>query len=377
MSTIFELFGHGLNDNSLEAQQDRANAWCPFMALPCDGGGNRYQSNINLKEHSELQAIYPNMKELTAGVCSLRVRADESPWIVCPRRLLVLGREAIGTRKYQSHLERQALSLLSYPSGTKLGVWTEVKVEYEGERDGIDKSFDYTFDYILMPVSSVNFLDLASKFIESEKLTNKRSLKSFQDLLRRVGYILNAEDMIEDFPIGSPSIIEIMTSSTSGGNKKKRTTIPQSFEDAILGKPHNGPGINYRQVWARMVSQLLVKSEVAIGWGGRCVWVVQDVLVDYISASTGINIRRFVSTHTDDVNMLSFSYDLSDRSDSQNIIDLPHVKLYSGAIAPEEAFAEGTNSFLDIVRSPIQPPLDKLLQVLINKGPAHNYVVMP
>ncbi|MGI9057395.1 MAG: hypothetical protein ACR2H5_02350, partial [Ktedonobacteraceae bacterium] len=50
------------------------------------------------------------------------------------------------------------------------------------------------------------------------------------------------------------NIIEIMTSSTSGGNKDKGTTISGAFQDAILGRSHRGPDINYRQVWARMVS---------------------------------------------------------------------------------------------------------------------------
>jgi len=44
-----------------------------------------------------------------------------------------------------------------------------------------------------------------------------------------------------------------------------------AFEDAVLGKPHQGPGINYRQVWARMVSQLVVKSEVGLAWGGKTI----------------------------------------------------------------------------------------------------------
>jgi hypothetical protein len=32
-----------------------------------------------------------------------------------------------------------------------------------------------------------------------------------------------------------------------------------------------------------MVSQLVVKSEVALGWNGKAIWVVQDTLADYIS----------------------------------------------------------------------------------------------
>ena len=83
----------------------------------------------------------------------------------------------------------------------------------------------------------------------------------------------NGEIYIEDFPVGNPVIVEVMTSSTSGGNKKKRSCIPQAFEDCMLGKSHLAPSINYRQVWARMASQLIVKSQAAMAWNGKTIWV--------------------------------------------------------------------------------------------------------
>ncbi len=85
------------------------------------------------------------------------------------------------------------------------------------------------------------------------------------------GYSLacrNGKDFVEDAPTGVPGIIEIMTSSTSGGNRDRRTTISMAFEDALHDREHRAPGINYRQVWARMVSQLIPKSEAALAWGG-------------------------------------------------------------------------------------------------------------
>jgi hypothetical protein len=50
------------------------------------------------------------------------------------------------------------------------------------------------------------------------------------------GYALakrGIQEYVEDFPKGPPTVVEIMTCSTSGGNKDKRTTIPMAFEDAI------------------------------------------------------------------------------------------------------------------------------------------------
>lgn len=66
-------------------------------------------------------------------------------------------------------------------------------------------------------------------------------------------------------------VIEAMTCSTSGGNKEKGTDMQSAFRTATLAA--NGildsgvvesPGVNLRQVWARMASQLIAKSEAAI-----------------------------------------------------------------------------------------------------------------
>ena len=77
-----------------------------------------------------------------------------------------------------------------------------------------------------------------------------------------------------------PCIVEIMTASTSGGNKKKGTDMQSAFCDAVLyatgllPERRNSPGVNTRQVWARMASQMIVKSEIINEWGGRAIWVV-------------------------------------------------------------------------------------------------------
>ena len=130
-------------------------------------------------------------------------------------------------------------------------------------------------------------------------------------VIEAAGYSLSQReggDCVEDFPHGAPLLVEIMTCSTSGGNKDKRTTIPMAFEDAALGKSHDAPGINYRQVWARMVSQLVGKSEVAMAWGGNAFWILQYVLLDYISRSTSLDLHQFLTERASEVNILSFSY---------------------------------------------------------------------
>jgi hypothetical protein len=373
MSTIFELFGHRLDDDSNEAIEHREKAWCPFMGQQCDGGGNRYSTQIDLTEpqYEELKRLYPDRDKLMPGVCSLQVNKEQAPWIVCPRRLLVLGREKAGDRRYQQQIEQHLLSLLKHPTGTKLGIWSEVKIVYEGEKEGLPFSFDYTFDYILMPLITVSLETLLADVEQVDVITSKK-LTAFRKSLARSGYQVEGNNVV-DFPFGKPAIIEIMTSSTSGQNKSKRTQISQAFEDALVRRSHQAPGINYRQVWSRMVGQLFVKSEVALEWGGVTLWILQDLLVKYISATTKLDIRRFVSHAVDEVNILSFAYTDEYRDILRGVIELHNPILYSGKVANENA----PISFTDIVRASVKPSYSKLINKLIVAGPPSNYVRIP
>jgi hypothetical protein len=160
-----------------------------------------------------------------------------------------------------------------------------------------------------------------------------------------------------------------MTCSTSGGNKAKRTTISNAFEDAMSGRDHTAPGINYRQVWARMVSQLIVKTEVALHWGGPALWIVQDVLVDYICSSTALDIRKFLAERIGEVNMLSLSYGDRQNAD-KGVIELSVGGLYAGPISSAPATAAAP-SFQDMVRTPLKPGLWRLTRLLIGKQPVN------
>ena len=105
----------------------------------------------------------------------------------------------------------------------------------------------------------------------------------------RIDYVLRNRDR-------PPVIVEIMTASTSGGNKRKRTDMQSASCDAVryangvLTERGLSQGVNARQVWARMASQLSVKSEIANQWGGCTIRVVQDTLLAYIGAQTGLHL---------------------------------------------------------------------------------------
>ncbi len=333
------------------------------MGSSCDGGGNRYLSNVILADHPDLGSYFGSTDSIPSGVCSILVGDDRPPWIVCPRRLMALGNHSSNAVAHQRQARKFLIHHAGFDAGS-IGVWPELKLKYS-EGTGRDaKSFDYTFDYILMPVQRVPLQEAVS-----EVAMQPDELRS---TLEGAGYSLVVQDgvqMIEGFPMGNPCIVEIMASSTSGGSKAKGSTIPVAFANAIMRRPHRAPGINYRQVWARMVSQLIVKSEVGLGWGGKTLWVLQGTLVDYISRSTALNIRQFLSEATSEVNILCMEYGDSYKTVTRPI-ELGDIRLYAGPISPSDS-NDDIPAFQDMIRAPLKPSRSQLIQVLVKKAPAN------
>ena len=241
----------------------------------CDGGGNRDM----MRWPAERQPLAPFFDAtvgsagdgyIPCGVCSVRI--SETNWAVCPRRLLTF--DTSQPSEQQHPLRNRILQLAGFEYGDTVRVWSEISL-----RD--NTGLNYRLDYVLR--------------------TGERP----------------------------PVIVEVMTASTSGGNKSKRTDMQSAFCDAVLYAngvlPERGlsPGVNARQVWARMASQLVVKSEVANGWGGSAIWVVQDALMDYIGRQTGLRLSELYSPdwRIGEINVVSAS------------IERPQdIKLYSGPI---------------------------------------------
>jgi len=361
MSKIFELYGYRLDCWNDEAEQNMRRVWCPFMDAECDGGGNRFQSAIDLQNNSCLKDKIPNKKIIQVGVCSLITRKGEKPWIVCPRRLLSLKGGILSTK--QEFIRERISDAAKLEKNMKYLAWSEVKVKTASTNNNDEeKSFDYTFDYILSGVQRKKLNEVAAIL--------NMTAASVQRLATTNGFTLTSkgsDTWIDDFPSDPLVIIEIMTSSTSGGNKRNRTQIAMACEDAILkGDNHKAPGINYRQVWARMVSQLIVKSQVGMAWGGKTIWVVQDTLADYISKSTGLMLSQYLSNHLDEVNILAFGYGNVDTFDS--IIELRNSVLYAGPISKSGNAFESTG-FIDIVKIGAPPPKEQIWKSLLNKTP--------
>lgn len=370
MPKIYELLGYPISDNSFEVIESRKKAYCPFISDVCDGGGNRFMSDIDLREHEELKKLFPGLSRIPSGICSIQVSDDTEPWIICPRRLLYMGKKA-NANVLRGEKQIRLLEKCGFLKGTKIGIWAEIKVKYTNDTEDDDTSaFDYTFDYVLMPLGCVNQSQATAASGMEWNVLQKYLRNSGHTFARR-----NGEIFIEDFPIGTPVIVEVMTSSTSGGNKKKRSCIPQAFEDCMLGKSHLAPGINYRQVWARMASQLIVKSQAATAWSGKTIWILQDLLAEYISSSTALDLHKFISEHTDEVNILAFSYGENYKyTHNGRIVSLDNSVLYAGPIRAENS--DNTRPcFQDIILASVCPPRSILIAALSKKTMANSLII--
>ncbi len=361
MSKIFELFGYPLTSSHSDAIDCRTRAWCPFMENECDGGGNRHLSVLQLQDHPQLVQQFPGKKDVHVGVCSLLVR--EKPWIVCPRRLFALRDSNLS--QLQTRIREDLIRYSELDRAIEYRAWSEVKMRFSTQTTEQEKSFDYTFDYVLAGRCRKSLSEISKLAKKSERDCEEIAIQNNFTLERRAG-----EHWVVDFPADPIVIVEVMTSSTSGGNKRKRTQIGMAFEDALLkGDDHEGPGINYRQVWARMVSQLIVKSQVGLAWDGKTIWIVQDALADYISSSTGLDLQQFISSTPDEVSILSFGYgnDPEPEEDS-GIVPLCESHLYAGPISSTKGSGK-SGGFMDIITIGVPPPKDYLWRSLFLKSP--------
>jgi hypothetical protein len=361
LPTIFEVFGYPIASKSEAAQKSRKAAHCPFMNQTCDGGGNRHMAAVNLSKDKELAKFFGRVDTVHAGVCSITTSDSHSPWIVCPRRLFYLQSNALKDSSPQKRVQEFLFDKAGLDVGDRVGVWSEMKLKARVKEDGKEGlNFDYTFDFVLSKLGRVSANEVEA--------TLEMGWDEAKTLLEKAGLTFGAKSgktYVADFPIGNPIIIEVMTSSTSGGNKTDGTTITNAFKSAILGLKQDSPGINYRQVWARMVSQLIVKSEAARSWGGVTFWIVQDTLLDYMQKSTALNLASLVSQVANEVNIISVGYDRAlQQTDTMQPIE-PKT-LYAGPIGEASQGSHGT-PFYDLLRGSHYPSRPNFYRHLLKK----------
>ena len=320
MSVVEELYGQRLAAENIDQAACRT-AVCPFTRTICDGGGNRDMARVPAAD----PALGPFFNRdvgratggyLPCGVCSVRLPRENVVWAICPRRLLAFGRG--GVAEDQAELANKVFAIAGFEPDEEISVWTEVSLLEAGPAGG---RFNYRLDYVL------------------------RSTRSG----------------------AAPIVVEVMTCSTSGGNRSQSTDIQGAFRRSVVfahtpaTDPVRAPGVNVRQVWARMASQMIAKSEAANSWGGRTIWVVQDRLVDYIRTNTALPLDALNTPDwtPGEVNMLV-----------SNLAE--PVALYSGPIRPAGA---SRACWLELLGTPHIPTLESITRKLDEKAPIATFRV--
>ena len=356
MPKFYELYGSDVFDSSPAAMSIRKKALCPFMNAPCDGGGNRHQTKIKLA-NSELRNHFDS--ELTSvipGVCSIEYGKDV--WVVCPRRLMGFSSTPAVQLRVNMHLmthEQESLIQMGLPQGIDLGVWAEVYLQYDED----DISINYHFDFVIAPVHTGLLFE---QFLELNGVSTEEEISAFQKSAKTGKYLTGrGASPIAYLPnLASPVIVEVMTASTSGSDHAAGTDIATSFTHAIQGLDHNCPGINKRQVWGRMATQLFAKSALAESWGGKTVWLVQDKLLENIELTTKMSLSTIPNSQSGSINFLSMTYDGVSKG-----LGALKVAAYSEKEAGI-AFS-GTNTCSDILLSKIMPDKNQFLKSVLRR----------
>jgi hypothetical protein len=127
-----------------------------------------------------------------------------------------------------------------------------------------------------------------------------KDLDELIKIVSKSGYFQDRKQSLADVVIPLPDlsnlfILEVMTASTSGSDTENSTDMRNAFRNALLVSAHTSPGINKRQVWGRMVTQLFAKTALAHKWHGRTIWVIQDSLLHNIELTTRLKTANVLS----------------------------------------------------------------------------------
>lgn len=200
--------------------------------------------------------------------------------------------------------------------------------------------------------------------METHGIVNDQEIELFK-LAAKTGKYLKGRyspDKIQEVlpDLLNPVIIEVMTASTSGSDREAGTDIASSFTDAILGREHNCPGINKRQVWGRMATQLFAKSALAEEWGGKTIWLVQDQLLKNIELTTKLNLAESSSKVHGTINFLSMHYKAGEKG-----LNSLNLKKYSAKDAGLDF--QGNEKATDILLPKVNPDKNVLLKAVLRR----------
>jgi hypothetical protein len=252
MGRAAELYTYPTDAQTTAAQAARQGCLCRFRGPveECNQSEHRgARAFVSLGGYADLRRTYARAR-IPFGLCSILLGGEQGarPWIVCPHRLFYAGRHSTTVEQY---IYRQ----WGLAQNDKVGLWKEINISV-GERG---KDFKYTFDYVFRKVITEGPTRFGS----------------------------------------TPFLVEVMTVSTSGGG------VEECFVSALRGRPsETRTSVNHRQVLARMMSQFVAKAQVAHDWGGKAVWIVQDLFWDYVCRTTGFSMDMFYDDPSGNVVML-------------------------------------------------------------------------
>lgn len=362
MPTIYDLFGFPMDDRSATAENVRKARQCPFMGAICDGGGNRYQTEIKLTPTEPLTQYFNlGITEVVPGVCS--ILAGQDIWVVCPRRLLAARYSNPGLPPVNHALqdyERNLLISAGLPRGVNIGIWPEVTLSHRVE----DADINYHFDYVAAPLVEVSLAEV----FRNQDFTAALGDLELQDLVnvaKKSGYYQRGQRNPANVPIllpnlTQPFILEVMTASTSGSNTENATDMRSAFRNAILVNEHTSPSINKRQVWGRMVTQLFAKTALACEWGGRTVWIIQDELLRNIELTTRLRTNSIQDNPQQNISLVVMHYDVA--LDGRRKMSFKITKDGDAGID-----FGGNDTFTDILLPKTAPPKIELLKAILRR----------
>ena len=222
-------------------------------------------------------------------------------------------------------------------------------------------SINYHFDFLISPIKrNANFSWLLNEY----EIDNTDEIEVLKVAAKTGKYLKGRYDpdkLIEILPdLSSPIIIEVMTASTSGSDKEAGTDISSSFTDAIKGREHNCPGINKRQVWGRMATQLFAKSALAEEWGGKTIWLVQEQLLKNIQLTTRLNLDDTNNLTGGTVNFLSMEY-------KKEMKGLDSLSFHKFSAKEAGLDFKGSNKSTDILLPKTNPDKKNLLKAVLRR----------
>jgi hypothetical protein len=322
---------------------------CPLSNTPCDGGGNRHQTTIK-GEHLKLLSN-TTLEKIVPAVCSIKY-SDDTSWIVCPRRLFAFPNNLNNNKKLQLH-ELEILRAVDTQSFKYKAVYSEIYLQLKDD----DADINYHFDYI---ITDLHDNITTEKFFQLYEINSVIEQKKFFKIFKANKLINN--NLLSNIPkLDGLRILEVMTASTSGSNTSKGTDIKSAFIKALNQEDYECPGINKRQVWGRMATQLFAKSALAESWGSKTYWIVQNELLKNICRTTKLELTHSRES-SNTVNFISMGYDNSQT-----------LKIDESFAIPSGISYESTGSGIDILLPKKNPTKLNLLEALLRRKPSIIY----